>query len=156
MKGSKKVIDALNDVLAAELVGINQYFLHSKMCRNWGFKRLADVIHHESIDEMKHASELTERILFLDGMPNLQKLGRIHIGQSVPEQLKLDLALELDAVKRFNDAIALCVREGDNTSRELLEDQLKSEEGHVDWLETQLGLLKQLGEAQYLAEQMHD
>jgi len=155
MKGSKKVIDVLNDVLAAELVGINQYFLHSKMCRNWGFARLADVIYHESIDEMKHASELTERILFLDGVPNLQKLGRIRIGQTVPEQLRLDLELELDAVKRFNDAIALCVREGDNATREILEGQLKSEEGHVDWLETQLSLIKQLGEVQYLAEQMH-
>jgi len=154
MKGSKKVIDVLNDVLAAELVGINQYFLHSKMCRNWGFNRLAEVIYHESIDEMKHASELTERILFLDGIPNLQKLGRIRIGQTVPEQRRLELELERDAVKRFNEAIALCVREGDNATRDLLEGQLRSEEGHVDWLETQLGLIKHLGEVPYLAEQM--
>jgi bacterioferritin len=156
MKGSKQVIDVLNDVLSAELVGINQYFLHAKMCRNWGFGRLAKKNYEESIDEMKHAERLVERILFLDGVPNLQKLGKISIGESVPEQLQLDLAVEVDAVKRLNDAIALCVRESDNTSRELLEDILKSEEDHLDWLETQLGLIAKLGETAYLAEQMHD
>jgi len=155
MKGSKKVLDALNDVLAAELVGINQYFLHAKMCKNWGFARIAEVDHHESVDEMKHASELVERILFLEGVPNLQKLGRVRIGQTIPEQLKLDLDLEVDAVARLNKAIALCVAEGDNASRDLLERILTSEEQHLDWLETQLGLLKQLGEKTYLAEQMH-
>lgn len=154
MKGSRKVIDVLNDVLSAELVGINQYFLHAKMCKNWGFHRIAEVDYHESIDEMKHASELVERILFLEGVPNLQKLGRVRIGQTVPEQLTLDLALEVDAVKRLNEAIATCVDEGDNTSRDLLEDILESEERHLDWLETQLALIKQLGEKPYLAEQM--
>jgi bacterioferritin len=155
MKGSKKVIQALNDVLAGELVGINQYFLHSKMCRNWGFERLAEGNYKEALGEMKHASDLTERILFLEGMPNLQKLGTLHIGETVPEQLKSDLGLEREAVARLNKAIALCVAEGDNTSRDLLEDMLESEEEHVDWLETQLSLIATLGEAQYLAEQMH-
>jgi len=155
MKGNGKVIQALNDVLAAELVGINQYFLHAKMCKNWGYQRLADVVSHESIGEMKHANDLTERILFLEGVPNLQKLGKVRIGETVPEQLGLDRALEMDAIKRLNDAIALCVAQGDNASRHLLEEILRSEESHLDWIETQLGLLKHLGEAQYLAEQMH-
>src|SRR5262249_30107360 len=154
MKGAKKVIAVLNDVLSAELVGINQYFLHAKMCKNWGFERIGDVDYHEAIDEMKHASELVERILFLEGGPNLQKLGRIRIGETVPEQLRLDRDLEVDAVARLNEAIALCVAEGDNTSRELLERILKSEEEHLDWLETQLGLLAHLGEKTYLAEQL--
>ena len=155
MKGSKAVIDALNDVLGGELIGINQYFLHAKMCKNWGFERLAENDYKESIDEMKHAEKIVERILFLDGVPNLQKLGKILVGETVPEQLKNDLGLEIDAVKKLNQAIALCVAEGDNTSRELLEEILESEEDHVDWLETQLGLIKTLGEAAYLAEQMH-
>jgi bacterioferritin len=155
MKGSKKVIQALNDVLGGELVGINQYFLHSKMCKNWGFHRLAEENYKEAMGEMKHASDLTERILFLEGVPNLQKLGTLHIGETVPEQLKFDLALERDAVVKINKAIALCVAEADNTSRDLLEDILESEEEHVDWLETQLGLISTLGATQYLAEQMH-
>ena len=155
MKGSKAVIDALNDVLGGELIGINQYFVHAKMCKNWGFQRIAEVNYKESIDEMKHAEKIVERILFLDGVPNLQKLGKILVGETVPEQLKNDLALEIDAVKKLNQAIALCVAEGDNTSRELLEEILESEEDHVDWLETQLGLIKTLGESAYLAEQMH-
>jgi bacterioferritin len=155
MKGSKKVIDALNDILGGELIGINQYFLHSKMCKNWGFDRVAEVDYKESIGEMKHADELVERILFLDGVPNLQKLGKINVGETVPEQMKFDLALEMDAVAKLNQAIALCVAEGDNASRDLLEDILEDEEEHVDWLETQLGLIAKLGETQYLAEQMH-
>ena len=155
MKGSKAVIDVLNDVLGGELVGINQYFLHSKMCKNWGFDRLAEHSYNESIGEMKHASDITERILFLEGVPNLQKLGMLAIGETVPEQLKNDLALEYDAVQKINKAIALCVAESDNTSRDMLEDILESEEEHVDWLETQLDLIKKLGEPQYLAEQMH-
>jgi bacterioferritin len=155
MKGSKKVLEALNDVLAGELVSINQYFLHAKMCRNWGFERLADAVHKESVGEMKHASDLTERILFLEGIPNLQKLGRLRIGETAPEQLRNDLALEREAVGKLNVAIALCVKESDNTSRDLLEDILGSEEEHVDWLEAQLGLIEKVGEAPYLAEQMH-
>jgi bacterioferritin len=155
MKGSKAVIDALNDVLGGELIGINQYFLHAKMCRNWGFERLAEHSYKESIGEMKHAEDIVERILFLEGVPNLQKLGKIMVGETVPEQLQNDLALEHDAIKKLNRAIALCVAEADNTSRDLLEDILESEEEHADWLETQLGLIKTLGESAYLAEQMH-
>jgi bacterioferritin len=155
MKGSKQVIDALNDILGGELIGINQYFLHSRMCKNWGFERIAEVDYKESIGEMKHADDLVERILFLDGVPNLQKLGKINVGESVPEQMKFDLQLEMDAVTKLNQAIALCVAEKDNTSRDLLEDILEDEEEHVDWLETQLGLIAKLGETQYLAEQMH-
>ena len=155
MKGNAQVIQALNDVLAAELIGINQYFLHSKMCSNWGYERIAHKAYEESISEMKHASELTERILFLEGVPNLQKLGKVRIGETVPEQFKVDRALEVDAIKRLNDAIALCVAKGDNASRHLLEDMLTSEESHLDWIETQIGLLEQLGEPQYLAEQLH-
>jgi len=155
MKGSKKVIEALNGVLGGELVGINQYFLHSKMCANWGFHRLAQENYKEAMGEMKHASDLTERILFLEGVPNLQKLGTLHIGENVPEQFKFDLALERDAVVRINKAIALCVAEADNTSRDLLEDILEAEEEHVDWLETQLSLISTVGQAQYLTEQMH-
>jgi bacterioferritin len=154
MKGSRKVVDVLNEVLSAELVGINQYFLHARMCKNWGFLRIAEVDYKESIDEMKHADQLVERILFLEGLPNLQKLGRVRVGQTVPEQLALDRDLEVEAVARLNRAIALCVAESDNTSRDLLEDMLASEEEHLDWLETQLGLLKQLGDKTYLAEQL--
>jgi len=154
MKGSKKVVDVLNEVLSGELVGINQYFLHARMCKQWGFLRLAEIVYKESIDEMKHADELVERILFLEGLPNLQKLGRVRVGQTVPEQLALDLGLEREAVGLLNRAIALCVAESDNTSRDLLEDLLESEERHLDWLETQLGLLKHLGEKAYLAEQL--
>jgi bacterioferritin len=155
MKGNPKVVQALNDVLAAELVGINQYFLHSKMCRNWGYHRIADAIYHESISEMKHASELTERILFLEGVPNLQRLGKVRIGETVPEQLALDRALEVDAIKRLNEGVALAAELGDNASRHLLEDILKSEESHLDWIETQIGLVSALGEKAYLAEQLY-
>jgi bacterioferritin len=155
MKGNRKVIQALNDVLAAELVGINQYFLHAKMCANWGYERIAHTTLHESISEMKHASELTERILFLEGLPNLQKLGKVRIGETVPEQMKLDLALEHEAIGRLNESIALCVAEGDNASRHLLEEILTGEEEHLDWLETQLALIEKLGEHPYLAEQLH-
>lgn len=154
MKGSKKVIDVLNDVLSGELVGINQYFLHAKMCKNWGYERLYEENRKESIEEMKHAEDLVDRILFLEGVPNLQKLGKLTIGETVPEQLKSDLALEMEAVALLNRAIALCVAESDNTSRDLLEDILESEEHHVDWLETQLGLIAKLGEPAYLSEQM--
>lgn len=155
MKGNKKVIDALNEILTAELTGINQYFLHAKMCRHWGYERLYGKAYEAAVGEMKHADALIERILFLGGVPNLQRLGRLSIGETVPEQLKLDLAVEVDAVKRFNKTIALCGQLGDNGTRDLLEPMLRSEEEHLDWLETQVGLIKQLGEAQYLAEQMH-
>ena len=155
MKGDPQVIQALNDVLAGELVGINQYFLHSKMCSNWGYERIAHKVYEESIGEMKHASQLTERILFLEGVPNLQKLGKVRIGETVPEQFNVDRALEIDAIKLLNDSIALCVAKADNASRHLLEEILRSEESHLDWLDTQLGLIAKLGEQFYLAEQLH-
>jgi bacterioferritin len=154
MKGTKEVVDLLNEVLAGELVAINQYFLHSRMCENWGFLTLAARSRAESIDEMKHADRLIERILFLEGLPNLQRLDQLHIGQTVVEQLKSDLGLEYLAVKRLNDGIALCRQKGDNASEVLLTEILTSEEKHIDWLETQLGLIDKLGEQAYLAEQL--
>ena len=154
MKGTKEVIDLLNEVLAGELVAINQYFLHAKMCKNWGYMALADVIRKESIDEMRHAESLVDRILFLEGLPNLQRLDKLHVGQTVPEQMKSDLELEYRAVKRLNDGLALCREKGDHTSEELLRKILVAEEEHVDWIETQLGLIDKLGENAYLAEQL--
>jgi bacterioferritin len=156
MKGSKDIIELLNEVLAGELVAINQYFLHAKMCKNWGFLRLAAKIKHESIDEMKHAEQLTDRILFLEGLPNLQRLDRLNIGQTVPEQMKSDLDLEYRAIKRLNDGIKLCRDLGDNASEDMLTHILVSEEEHADWLETQIHLIDQLGATAYLAEQLRD
>ena len=152
MKGVKEVVDALNEVLAGELVAINQYFLHAKMCFNWGFKTIAKTGRDESIDEMRHAEAIVDRILFLDGLPNLQRLDPLHIGQTVPEQFRSDLELEYRAVKRLNDAIALCRSQGDRTSEDLLAKILASEEEHIDYLETQLALMDALGEALYLAQ----
>ena len=154
MKGSKEVIDALNEVLAGELVAINQYFLHAKMCKNWGYAALADYIRKESIDEMRHAETLVDRILFLDGLPNLQRLDKLRIGTTVPEQLRSDLDLEYAAVKRLNDGLVLCREKGDGASEELLRKILIAEEDHVDWIETQLNLIDKLGEVAYLAEQI--
>ena len=156
MKGNAKVIEALNEVLTAELTGINQYFIHAKMCENWGYKRLAEINRKEAISEMKHADEVIERILFLDGVPNMQRLSKVRVGETVPEQLKLDHGLELEAVSRLNKGIALAVDVGDNGTRELLEDILVSEEEHVDWLEAQIELIKQVGEQNYLAQQIRD
>jgi bacterioferritin len=154
MKGVKEVIDLLNEVLAGELVAINQYFLHAKMCQNWGFQKLAEHARSESISEMKHAERLADRILFLDGLPNFQRLDRLHIGQTVAEQMTSDLALELHAVTLLNNGIALCREKGDNASEALLKEILVSEESHIDWLETQIRLMQQLGDKAYLAEQM--
>ena len=156
MRGVKEIIDVLNEVLAAELVAINQYFLHAKMCKNWGYEVLAARSRAESIDEMKHAEELIDRILFLEGLPNLQRLDPLHVGQTVPEQLKSDLQLEYNAVKRFNAAIQLCRDKADNTTEALLTKMLVSEEEHIDWIETQLGLIDKLGETAYLAEQLRE
>jgi bacterioferritin len=154
MKGDKKLIDALNEVLTGELTGINQYFIHAKMCDNWGYDRLAEVDRKESIGEMKHADELIERILFLEGLPNMQRLGKVRVGESVAEQLKLDLGLELEAVKLLNKTIELAVQVHDNGSRELLEKILVDEEKHVNWLEAQLELIKHVGLENYLSEQI--
>ena len=155
-KDREAIIDVLNDVLTAELTAINQYFLHGEMCENWGYKKLHKEIRGQSIGEMKHADRIVERILFLDGLPNVQRLGNVSIGEDVPEMLKLDLALEVDAVERLNTAIETCRASGDNGSRHLLEEILESEEEHVDWLEAQLELIDQVGAKNYLAEQIHD
>ncbi len=154
MKGNPDVIKILNEVLTGELTAINQYFLHASMCRNWGYSKLAEKIHHESIDEMKHAQSLVDRVLFLDGVPNLQKLDKLHIGESVLEQFKSDLALEMTALERLRRGIDVCWQAKDHASRELLESILEAEEEHVDWLEAQLGLIEELGKENYLAEQM--
>ena len=155
MKGNRDVIDLLNEVLAGELVAINQYFLHAKMCKNWGYDRIAAAVRHESIDEMKHADELAERILFLDGLPNFQRLDKLVIGQTVPEQFQADLDLEYRAIKRLNDGIRLCRERGDSGSEDMLTKILRAEEEHADWLETQLRLISELGDKTYLAQQLH-
>ena len=156
MQGSAAVVELLNEVLTAELTAVNQYFVHAKMCENWGYHRLAHHARDESIGEMKDADHLIERILYLEGTPNLQRLGTVSVGETVPEQLRLDLELERDAIGRLNRGIALCVAEGDNGSRELLEDILEGEEDHADWLESQLELIRQIGEPHYLAQQIRD
>ena len=154
MKGDAKVIEFLNKVLYNELTAINQYFLHAKMLKNWGLKELAEHEYHESIDEMKHADKLSERILFLDGLPNFQALGRLRIGENPLEVLRADLALELDAVPLLREAIAHCESVNDYVSRKLFADILESEEEHVDWIETQLSLIERIGEPNYLAQQL--
>lgn len=154
MKADKQIIDLLNDVLTAELTAINQYFVHSKMMKNWGYERLAKKEWEESIDEMKHADEVIERILFLDGVPNMQRLNKVAVGENVPEMLRLDLDEELRAVKRLNDGIKLCRDLNDNGTEDFLTKILRSEEEHIDWIESQLELIKQVGEAQYLAQQI--
>jgi bacterioferritin len=155
MKGDAKIIDLLNEVLTGELTAVNQYFLHSRMCRNWGYHRLAEHIYKESIDEMKHADELIERVLFLDGLPNVQRLSKIMVGQKVVEILKNDLAVEMTAVPLLNRGMQTCRDAGDNGSEDLLRRILKAEESHVDWLEAQLALVDQVGEAHYLSQQIH-
>jgi bacterioferritin len=150
------LIDVLNDVLSAELTAINQYFVHAKMCGNWGFARLHAAIRAESIDEMRHAEALTERILFLEGVPNLQRLYKLNIGENVEEQLKSDLALEYAAIERLNKGVQLAVAAGDSGTRELLERILVSEEQHTDWIETQLETIRQIGLQNYLAQQVRE
>jgi len=154
MKGDPRIIDLLNDVLTGELTAISQYFLHAKMCLNWGYQHLGKKIYEESIDEMKHADKLVERILFLDGLPNLQKLHKIAIGQTVIEILKNDLTLESGTVPRLNKGIQLSRDVGDNGSDALLTYILVESEKHVDWLESQLELVQQVGDVQYLAQQI--
>jgi bacterioferritin len=156
VKGDASIIEALNEVLTAELTAINQYFIHHKMCENWGYQRLAKKKREESIEEMKHADSVIGRILYLDGVPNLQRMSPIRVGENPVEQHKLDLALEVEAVKRLNKSIALCREKGDNGSRDLLEGILVNEEESVDWLEAQLHIIEEIGKEQYLAEQIHD
>lgn len=150
MKGDPKIIAQLNKVLGNELVAINQYFLHARMLDDWGFKRLGKHEYEESIDEMKHADELVKRILFLEGLPNLQDLGRLKIGENVREIVECDLALEMEALPDLRDGIVLCEQARDFISRDLLRAILDSEEEHVDWLETQVGLMDSMGLENYL------
>ena len=154
MKGHDEVIELLNEVLTAELTAINQYFIHAKMCENWGFKQLADFTRHESIDEMKHAETLMERILYLEGVPNVQRLFKVNVGETVKEQFECDLEVEKAAIERLRRGIELCYDKGDHGSRDMLEKILVGEESHADWLETQLDLMSKLGEERYLAEKI--
>jgi len=154
MQGDKQVIQYLNQVLTNELTAINQYFLHAKMFRHWGFKKLAEHEHAESIDEMKHADRLIERILFLEGLPNLQQLNKLLVGESVEECIKCDLDLEHAAYPPLKTAIAHCESVGDYVTRELFEAIMESEEEHIDWLETQLELIGKVGLPNYLQSQM--
>ncbi|MFT5574617.1 MAG: bacterioferritin [Bermanella sp.] len=154
MKGDKKVIAFLNKALGNELIAINQYFLHSRMYKDWGLKELAEHEHEESIDEMKHADKLIERILFLEGLPNLQDLGKLLVGENTEEMLKCDLKLELMAIPDLKEGITYCEEVADYVSRDLFQDILESEEEHVDWLETQLGLIDKVGLQNYLQSQM--
>lgn len=154
MKGDSKVIEHLNKALYNELIAINQYFLHAKMFKNWGFKELAEHEHHESIDEMKHADKLIDRILFLEGLPNLQSLGKLFIGESPKEIFECDLKLELLAIPDLKAAVVYSESVGDFVSRDLFAEILGSEEEHVDWLETQLDLIARLGEQGYLQAQL--
>jgi bacterioferritin len=156
MKGDAKIIEILNEVLTAELTAINQYFLHGEMCENWGYERLHKIIRKHSIGEMKHAEEVIERVLFLEGIPNVQRLGKINIGENVLEILKSDYALEVEALPRLNQGIELCREVGDNNTRHLLEEILEDEEEHVDWIEAQLSLVEQVGIQNYLAQQIKE
>ena len=156
MQGHADVIELLNEVLTAELTAVNQYFLDAKMCDNWGYERLGKKFRDESIDEMKDADALIERILYLEGMPNLQRLSALHVGETPAEKLTAALELERDAIERLNRGIARSVAVGDNGTRELLADVLKGEEEHADWLEAQLTLIEQVGEPHYLAQQIRD
>jgi bacterioferritin len=154
MNGNPQIVELLNEVLTNELTAVNQYFLHARICENWGYERLWKKVRAESIDEMKHADEIIERVLYLDGMPNVQRLGKVNIGETVPEQLRLDLELERKALGVLNAGIETCRKAGDNGSAELLEHILEDEEEHANWLEAQLELIEQVGLQNYLAQQV--
>ena len=154
MRGDDEVIELLNEVLTAELTAINQYFVDAKMLDNWGYERLGALFREESIDEMKDADVLIERILYLDGVPNLQRLGSVRVGETPVEKLKLALELEHAAIARLNRAVTVCVAKGDNGTRDLFARILSGEEHHADWLESQLELVRQVGDAHYLAQQI--
>ena len=154
MKGNDEIIRLLNELLTNELTAINQYFIHAKMCANWGYDRLAAKIRAESIDEMRHADEVITRILYLEGIPNLQRYHKLKVGESVKEQFECDVALEYNALKFLNEAIDVARKIGDNGTEEMMKRILVSEEVHADWLESQLELIKQMGEQNYLAQQI--
>jgi len=156
MQGDPEIIEKLNEVLTAELTAINQYFLHGKMQSNWGYKRLGEHSREESIDEMRHADRVTDRILYFDGVPNYQRLSPLRIGETVVEQLEADLALEYEAVRRLNEGVALAVAKHDNGTRHLFEEILVHEEEHIDWIETQLETIRQIGVENYLAQQLDE
>ena len=154
MKGHQDVIDGLNRALTVELTAINQYFCQAKMCQNWGYLKLYDKHYHESLGEMKHAEKIIERIIFLEGVPEIARYDVIRVGSNVKEQFEYDLKLEMGGVKHYNETVALCNQVGDHGTRDLLEPILRESEEHVDWLETQLGLIDAVGLERYLAEQM--
>ena len=156
MKGDPKIITMLNEVLKAELTAINQYFLHAEMCENWGYDRLAEHTRKESIEEMRHAEKLMERILYLDGTPNMSDYFKISIGKDVKAQLASDLQVEYDAVKRLNEFVEQARQLGDNGSRDLFQHILEDEEEHIDWLEAQLGMIEEMGIQNYLAQQIYE
>jgi bacterioferritin len=156
MQGNPKVIAALNEALKEELTAINQYFLHAEMCENWRYKNIAEHIRKESIDEMRHAEALIERILFLDGIPNMTELMQLSVGSNVRSQIESDLKLEINAVTMYNRFVQLAREEGDNASRDLFERLLKEEEGHVDWLEAQVYQIQEMGYERYLSQQIRD
>ena len=156
MKGNEEVVNLLNELLTNELTAINQYFVHAKMCQNWGYGRLCKKLRDESIDEMRHADEIIGRILFLEGVPNLQRYHKLHVGESVREQLESDLQLEYAAIAFLNQGIDAARKVGDNATEDMMTKILVSEEQHADWIETQLELIRQVGEQNYLAQQLHD
>jgi bacterioferritin len=154
MKAKEGVIDILNKVLTADLTAINQYFVHAKMCENWGYERLHHKVRERSIDEMKDAEELIEHILYLEGVPNVQRLNTVNVGEEVPEQFKLDLKAEQEMLKLLSDGVVHCNKVGDFTTRHMLEDMAKDVDAHIDWIETQMETIKQIGLENYLAEQI--
>jgi bacterioferritin len=156
VRGDPQIIEILNEILTAELTAINQYFVHAKMCDNWGYKRLYKKKWDESIDEMKDADRIIDRILYLDGVPNMQRLNPVRVGEDPIEQHKLDLAMETDAIARYNRAIQLCCEKNDGGTREILEDILRGEEDSAEWLEAQLHLVNEVGKERYLAEMIHE
>lgn len=156
MKGDAAIVEKLNELLSAELTAINQYFIHFRMCENWGYQRLAKKKREESIGEMKDADELIARILYLDGLPNMQRMNPVRVGEDPVEQHRLDLAGENESIRRLNDAIALCREKGDNGTRHMLEEILTGSEESADWLQSQLHIVEEIGKERYLAEQIHE
>lgn len=154
MKAKEGILDRLNKILTADLTAINQYFVHAKMCENWGYERLYAKVRERSMDEMKDADELIEHILYLEGVPNVQRLNAVHVGETVPEQLKLDLKAEQEMLSILSEGVAHCTKAGDYTTRHMLEDMAKDVDAHIDWIETQMETIKQVGIENYLSEQI--